>query len=117
MVYCANCGKEIDDEAYFCSKCGTRTAKAVKDGVAIPFSETQMKADVERALSQASKALDEGVKVAQTALQDVAKRVDEEVRLARGKNKDQSAQKTCSACGQENISTAKYCMKCGKEIT
>ena len=116
MIYCASCGKQIDDEANFCSKCGTRTAKAVKDGVAIPFSETQMKADIERALAQASKAIDEGVKIAQIALQDVATRVDEEVRLARGKSRDQSAPFYCVACGSENNRTAKYCMKCGKDL-
>ena len=116
LIYCVSCGKQIDDEANFCPKCGTRTAKAVKDGVSIPFSETQMKADIERAIAQASRAIDEGVKIAQIALQDVVTRVDEEVRIARGKSKDQSAPFFCVACGGENNRTAKYCMKCGKEL-
>jgi predicted amidophosphoribosyltransferase len=116
VIYCASCGKQIDDEANFCPKCGTRTAKAVRDGVSIPFSETQMKADIERAIAQASKAIDEGVKIAQIALQDVVTRVDEEVRIARGKSRDTSAPFFCIACGGENNRTAKYCMKCGKEL-
>ncbi len=116
MIYCASCGKQIDDEANFCPKCGTRTAKAVKDGVTIPFSETQVKVDIERALAQASKAIDEGVKIAQIALHDVAIRVDEEVRMARGKSREQSVSLYCIACGSENNQTAKYCMKCGKEL-
>ena len=75
-----------------------------------------MKVDIERAIAQASRAIDEGVKIAQIALQDVVTRVDEEVRIARGKNKDQSAPFFCVACGSENNRTAKYCMKCGKEL-
>jgi len=27
LVFCSNCGSKIDDEAYFCPKCGTKTIK------------------------------------------------------------------------------------------
>ena len=30
--YCSNCGKELDAESNFCSKCGARTENGVKAG-------------------------------------------------------------------------------------
>ena len=116
MVYCANCGKQLDDDSNFCSRCGTRTPKGVKEGVSIPFTETQMRQDIERAVKQASKAIDEGVRVAQTSLKDVANRIDEDVRSMREKRKEKPGVVFCPSCGAENSPDTKFCTKCGKEL-
>ncbi len=118
MVFCANCGKQLEDDANFCSRCGTRTPNGVKEGVAIPWTETQVKQDVDRALKKASAAIDEGVKTAQVALQDVAKRIDEDVKNIRERRSAKPAQAVvfCPACGAENEASNKFCWKCGAAL-
>lgn len=116
MIYCANCGKQLEDDANFCPKCGTRTEKGVKEGVNIPWGDTQIKQELDKALSEASKALDEGVKVARVTLQDVGKRINEEVQNARDRSRERTQTIHCTTCGQENMTSAKFCSKCGAEL-
>ncbi len=109
-MYCKNCGAEIADEVNFCPKCGVRTEKGMKEGVATPY-DTHWRQDVESALQQASKAIDEGVKVARNSLREVTKEIDKEYKTHR-----ESEKLYCRNCGQENVRSARYCVKCGKPL-
>ena len=117
MSYCSNCGKELDAESNFCSKCGVRTEKGVKEGVAIPWaSDPQWRQEMDVALQKASKAIDDGVKVVRDTFRDVAGEVEKGVKEARTSVKEKSSPVYCRNCGQENTRYAKFCTKCGKEL-
>ena len=112
MSYCSNCGKELDAESNFCQKCGVRTDKGVKEGVAIPWaSDPHWRQEMDVALQKASKAIDDGVKIVRETFRDVASEVEKGVKQART-----SVPVTCRSCGQENTKFAKFCTKCGKEL-
>jgi predicted amidophosphoribosyltransferase len=117
MSYCSNCGKELDAESNFCQKCGVRTEKGVKEGVAIPWaSDPQWRQEMDVALQKASKAIDDGVKVVRDTFRDVAGEVEKGVKEARTSVREKSSSVYCRNCGQENTRYAKFCTKCGKEL-
>jgi len=116
LVYCSNCGKELNDDANFCTSCGTRTPKGIKEGVSIPWAETEIKQDLDNALQKASKAIDEGVKTARESLKEVAAEIDKELKSAKEKVKERKQPVFCAVCGQENTRLAKYCTKCGNAL-
>ena len=77
MSFCSNCGKELDAESNFCSRCGVRTEKGVKAGVAIPWaSDPHLRQEMDVALQKASKAIDEGVKIVRETFRVVAGEVE-----------------------------------------
>jgi len=94
----------------FCPKCGVRTEKALREGVATPY-DAHWRQDVDSALRQASQAIDEGVKVARESLREVAKEIDKEFKSYR-----ESEKLYCRNCGAENVHSAKFCVKCGKPL-
>jgi len=117
MVYCSNCGKELSPDENFCSKCGVRTEKGVKEGAAVPWmADTHWRQDVDIALQKASKAIDDGVKVARDSLREVAQEVEKGVRSAREGVKERTGPVFCRNCGTQNTRYAKFCTKCGKEL-
>lgn len=131
MVYCSNCGIEISEEANFCLKCGSRTPKGIENGVVPHWKE-----DLDKTLQAASKSFEEAIKKArehiQTGVRDLGpeleqvreslrevaedfgeklRSVGEDIRKRTG-----MARVSCSECGEKNMTYAKYCIKCGKEI-
>ena len=97
LVFCANCGKELPDEAYFCLKCGYRTGKGEEAGV--PYALNWGK-EVERALSTASRELEKAFETVRSNVQKTVKK-DEVV---------------CQQCGERNPAGSKFCYRCGKEL-
>jgi predicted amidophosphoribosyltransferase len=117
LTYCSNCGKEIENEANFCSKCGARTDKGVKEAVAIPWaSDPHWRQEMDVALTKASKAIDEGVKIVQDTFREVAHEVNKNVKTARTNVAEKTGPVFCKFCGQENTRYAKFCTKCGKPL-
>jgi len=117
MTYCSNCGRELEGEANFCSKCGVRTEKGVKEGVAIPWaSDPHWRAEMDVALQKASRAIDDGVKIVQETFREVAGEVEKGVKTARTSVKEKTGPIYCRGCGAENTRYAKFCTKCGKEL-
>ena len=41
MAFCANCGAKLDDNARFCTECGTQTAYQVQGADTAAYSDTQ----------------------------------------------------------------------------
>ena len=115
MSFCSNCGKELDAESNFCQKCGVRTEKGVKEGVAVPWaSDPHWRQEMDVALAKASKAIDEGVKIVRETFRDVAGEVEKGVKKARTSMKEGYVE--CWNCGQESTKFAKFCTNCGKEL-
>jgi len=107
----------LDAESNFCLKCGVRTEKGVKEGVAIPWaSDPHWRQEMDVTLQKASKAIDDGVKIVRETLRDVAGEVEKGVNQARTSVKEKAGPVYCRSCGQENTKYAKYCTKCGKEL-
>ena len=117
MAYCSNCGKELDAESNFCSKCGVRTEKGVKESIAIPWaSDPHWRQEMDVALQKASRAIDDGVKIVQETFREVAGEVEKGVNITRTNVKERTGPLFCKVCGSENTRYAKYCTKCGKPL-
>jgi membrane protease subunit (stomatin/prohibitin family) len=131
MVFCSKCGTELNEETFFCTNCGARTARGDDEGV-----EPHWKKELEEALQKASKSLDAGFREAMQSLENVARDIKPELEEAkeglreaaedvgagirgaaeRLKGRRRQEYLHCSACGKKNIGTAKYCNECGKPI-
>ena len=117
MVKCRGCGDEVSDKAYFCPKCGLRTEAGEEAGVKTPtYTRPGWERDVETALSNAAKLLDEAFETAKKGLRRVADEIEGEVEKARNRDVRVSAPVYCPQCGCKNPSDSKYCTACGKEI-
>ena len=116
MVYCSNCGTKLDDEAYFCFKCGTKTPAGKTAKVMYPTDELrdavfQVGLELEKAFTLAAKET-------QAAFKKVSENVQQKTAQT-AQTQQTSAQGTvaCSSCGAKNVSGAVYCSSCGTKVT
>ncbi len=117
MVKCLGCGEELNSEAYFCSKCGLRTEKGEKDGVKTPMDNRAVwERDVETALNNAIKLMEEAFNTARNGLRNIANEIGVEIERAKTFKTTRPAPTFCPKCGSKNPSDAEYCTNCGKEI-
>lgn len=105
MLYCSNCGEKLPEDALFCPKCGTKTAKGVESNVQSPSDElkaafARMGQELEKAFSAASKEINVAF---QTANENIQKSLHREPVV-------------CSNCGEKNLSAAVFCYNCGKRL-
>jgi ribosomal protein L40E len=117
MSICRSCEKELVEDANFCSNCGLRTEKGENDNVRTPVDRRQLwEKDLDLAIKNASKLLEEAVETAKKGL----KQVSEEVRTELDKAKETRTKKKtpvyCPKCGSKNPSDSDYCIKCGAKI-
>jgi uncharacterized membrane protein YvbJ len=103
-MYCHNCGEQLPEKAAYCPKCGTRTNPGAQgSGTAseeMRESFTRMSQEMERAFTIAAKELQEAFK---TARNNIQRTVYKEPII-------------CPSCGEKNLSSASYCVKCGKSL-
>ena len=66
------------------------------------------------ALQKASKAIDDGVRVARETFREVAGEVEKGVNNARASMKEGPVH--CENCGQDNVKFSKFCSRCGREL-
>ena len=64
MVYCIKCGKELPEDAYFCSACGQRTSRAEEEGVPARQDLSTLEGSIETMVSQAVRTIEETVRSA-----------------------------------------------------
>ena len=105
MLYCSNCGEKLSEDALFCPKCGTKTAKGVESNVPGPSDElkaafAKMSVELEKAFSVAAKEINAAF---QTASENIQKSLHKE-------------QVTCTSCGEKNSNDAIFCSNCGKRL-
>ena len=103
MVYCSNCGSQISDDAYFCSKCGSKTPKGKSAKVLYPTER------LTEAFYNVGLELEKAFKLAARETDAAIQRAKENLQM---KTADQRTV-TCSNCGAKNISGAVFCTSCG----
>ena len=64
MVYCIKCGKELPEDAYFCSACGQRTSRADEEGVPARLDHSTLESNIETMVNQAVRTIEETVRSA-----------------------------------------------------
>ncbi|MGA2682640.1 MAG: zinc-ribbon domain-containing protein [Candidatus Bathyarchaeia archaeon] len=106
MVYCSNCGAKIDDEAYFCPKCGTKTEKGKAAKALYPADELrdafyQVGIELERAFNMAARETHSAIQRARENLQQKPPR-------------QQTV--TCSKCTTQNPNSSVFCYSCGTRL-
>jgi rRNA maturation endonuclease Nob1 len=117
MDKCRGCGDELAKEANFCPKCGLRTDKGEREGVKTPVTpRPDWERDMEKALNNATKLMDDAFQAAKKGLQAVADEVGVEVEKARGPRTRNLEPVYCPNCGKKNPGDSLYCTGCGKEI-
>jgi len=106
MVSCSNCGQKLEENFYFCPKCGVKTKAGTAAGVSEPWEDVrkafltageEMRKAFEKAGEEMRKAFEEARRESQ--VRRTAKRV------------------VCSNCGANNPSEAKFCHKCGRALS
>jgi predicted amidophosphoribosyltransferase len=121
MVECKGCGRELEEESNFCSHCGLRTDKGMKDGFKTPVNgRASWEKDVQAALETAVKSLEEGFRTAMESLREVADELSTELSKHREsigrRRQDKMESLYCPKCGSENEPDAQFCINCGERI-
>jgi ribosomal protein L40E len=115
MPICRSCGKELEEDANFCPKCGLRTEKGENDNVKTPVDRgPEWEKELELAVKKATKKLEEAVETAKKGLVQVSEEVRTEIDKVRETRKKNYVY--CSKCGSRNPSDSDYCIKCGAKI-
>jgi predicted amidophosphoribosyltransferase len=105
MVFCSNCGKDLPEDAYFCPRCAMRTSKGIEAGIATPWE------DLKEAFSKMGEEIEKGFTVAGKEMEKAFKTARDKIREATSKEPT-----ICAKCGEENLSRAKFCYKCGQKL-
>ena len=105
LSYCSNCGEKLPKDAYFCPKCGTKTAHGKETNTPTPSDEmrqafAKMSVELEKAFVVASKEI-------QTAFQTARQNVQQSM---------QKEPAVCGNCSEKNPGGSVYCYKCGQKI-
>ncbi|MDH7517213.1 MAG: PspC domain-containing protein [Candidatus Thermoplasmatota archaeon] len=86
MVYCSKCGKENEDDAEFCSKCGNKLTAAKKTDTSARKKKTSLDEQVENFAEEigqlgikAGKTIEKGVRDFGEEVSDIGKRVTKEL--------------------------------------
>jgi uncharacterized membrane protein YvbJ len=106
MTYCHNCGEKLPEEAYFCPKCGAKTAAGAKVNAPYPSDEireafTRMSVEVEKAFTIAAKEVHNAFQTARSNMQSAGSK----------------GNVVCPSCGEKNSASAAFCFKCGKGMS
>jgi uncharacterized membrane protein YvbJ len=109
MVYCSNCGSKIDNEAYFCPKCGTKTPKGKAAKATYPADE------IRDAFYQVGIELEKAFTMAARETHSAFKKVSKDLQGKPTSTASQDAV-TCPKCGTKNPADSIFCNNCGSRI-
>lgn len=107
MVYCANCGQKLEENYYFCPKCGVKTKAGTTAGVSEPWENLREAFVV--AAEQMNKAFAKAAEETRKAFEEARK----EVLLHTASRR----KIICANCGATNLPESKFCSKCGKSLS
>jgi len=106
MPYCSNCGQKLEENFYFCPRCGVKTKAGTAAGVTDPWEN--IKEAFVGAMEQMNKAFLKASEEMRKAFKEVRKEFTETT----------SARKiVCASCGATNSPESKFCSKCGKSLS
>ena len=108
MVYCSNCGTKLDDDAYFCFKCGTKTQTGKNAKAMYPADELR------DAFYQVGLELEKAFTLAARETQAAFKKVSADLQQKNVSNSQGTV--VCSSCGTKNVSGAVFCHSCGAKV-
>jgi uncharacterized membrane protein YvbJ len=113
MVYCSNCGTKIDEDAYFCPKCGTKTLSGKAAKATYPADELrdtfyQVGIELEKAFTMAAKETHAAFKKVSEEFQQKPSST-QQAASSDGAN-------TCPKCGTKNPSASIFCNNCGNRL-
>ena len=113
LVYCSNCGSKIDDDAYFCPKCGTKTQAGKAAKATYPADELrdtfyQVGIELEKAFTLAAKETHAAFKKVSGEFQ---KKSDSGQQSASSEGGI-----VCPKCGTKNLSGSIFCINCGARL-
>jgi membrane protease subunit (stomatin/prohibitin family) len=114
LVYCSNCGVEIDDDALFCPKCGTKTQAGKAAKATYPADELrdtfyQVGIELERAFTLVAKETSAAFK-----------KVSEEFQKKSESSQQAASSESsvaCPKCGTKNLSSSIFCSNCGGPLS
>jgi ribosomal protein L40E len=111
MVYCSNCGEKIDDSAFFCPKCGTKTLLGKASNASYPADELRdafykVGIELERAFNMAARETQAAFRKASENMQQKTS----------SKNVNNQGSVVCASCGANNVSGAVFCHSCGTKV-
>jgi len=111
MVYCSNCGEKIDDNAYFCPKCGTKTPAGKASNASYPVDELRdafykVGIELERAFNLAARETHAAFRKASENMQ--------QKKSSNAANTQGSV--VCTSCGANNVSGSVFCRSCGAKV-
>jgi predicted amidophosphoribosyltransferase len=115
LVYCSNCGAKIDDEAYFCPKCGIKTQKGKAANAAYPSDELKdafyrVGVELERAFTMAAHETHQAILKAKDNL--------EKNNTTTKTSTSNAAQNdiACPKCETKNAYGTIFCSNCGTKL-
>jgi Zn finger protein HypA/HybF involved in hydrogenase expression len=106
LANCSNCGEKIVDDAFFCPKCGTKTAKGRVANAAYPAGELRdafysVGIELEKAFNIAARETHSAIQKAKENWQQ---------------KPAQPETVACSKCSTKNPSGSIFCNSCGNRI-
>jgi predicted amidophosphoribosyltransferase len=106
LANCSNCGEKIADDANFCPKCGTKTAKGRAANAVYPSDELReafytVGLELEKAFNIAEREMQSAVQKAKESLRPKPVQVETVV---------------CPKCSAKNPSGSVFCNRCGARI-
>ena len=106
MAYCSKCGQKLEEDFYFCPKCGARTVAGKTAGATDPWEN--MRKAFETAGEEMRKAFLKAGEEMRKAFAETRTQVRTHgtVRSVRRPN-----------CSAQNPYGTKFCQKCGKPIS
>jgi ribosomal protein L40E len=107
MVYCASCGQKLEENFYFCPRCGVKTKAGTIAGATEQWED--MKKAFTTAAEQMNKAFTKAAEETRTAFEEARKEIQVH---ATSKRKS-----VCSNCGATNSPESRFCNKCGKQLS
>lgn len=106
MVHCSNCGQKLEENYYFCPKCGTRTGAGITAGAADPWED--VKKAMATAMEEMNKAFAKAAEETKKAFEEAKKEVQWQASSRR--------KIECPNCGAPSMAGSKFCSKCGKPL-
>jgi ribosomal protein L40E len=111
LVYCSNCGAKIDDEAYFCPQCGTKTVKGKAANTSYPSDE------IRDAFYNVGVELERAFTVAARETQAAFKKARDNMQQKNAAPSTSADGVVCPKCGTKNVPGADFCNKCCNRLT
>jgi len=97
---------QLAEDAYFCHRCGYKTALGAQTGVYSPYENmseafVRMGKEMEKVFSTAAREVERALDVARKNIEEAAGRTP----------------KMCPGCGERNAWDSRFCYRCGKPLS